>query len=292
MVRLLGEKCHSSHEGESLHEVLELIDLVQLALCQTPARELGKSSFHFYIIERWRAGHGGNRAAFALIATPRPFLLATHLERVTTTAVRKYLVELIGTFALVFIAGCCVLNGAGSLAPLAVGLGLAGVIYAGGHVSGAHYNPAVTLAVWLRGKCGTSDVLPYIVSQVLGAVLAALAVKYLHGAKEAVAGGDLSKIFLAEVLGTLALVWVILNVSTTTANEGNSFYGAAIGAATTGLSYALSGVSGAVFNPALAVGGWMLGLYHGSLLWIYPVACCLGAAIASQIFKFTKDSAD
>ena len=91
----------------------------------------------------------------------------------------KYLVELIGTFFLVLTVGCTVIEkGAGPLAPIAIGAALMVMIYAGGHISGGHYNPAVTLGVWMRGKCDTKGVGPYMAFQIVGAVLAAAVVKF------------------------------------------------------------------------------------------------------------------
>ena len=92
----------------------------------------------------------------------------------------KYLMEFIGTFFLVFTVGMTVIGGgAGALAPLAIGASLMIMVYAGGHISGGHYNPAVTLGVWLRGKCDAKDVVPYWVAQIAGAFAAGACVKYL-----------------------------------------------------------------------------------------------------------------
>jgi aquaporin Z len=89
---------------------------------------------------------------------------------------KKYFAELIGTFFLVLTIGCTVIgHGAGALAPLAIGSALMVMVFAGGHISGGHFNPAVTLGVWLRGKCETKDVVPYMIFQIVGAVLAASA---------------------------------------------------------------------------------------------------------------------
>src|SRR5436190_5548782 len=107
---------------------------------------------------------------------------------------RKLVVEAIGTFFLVLTVGQTVGNpanqSAAALAPLAIGSVLMVMVYAGGHISGGHYNPAVTLAVWLRGKCATADVPGYIASQVVAAVAAAVIVLYLKGNVE-VTPGDL-----------------------------------------------------------------------------------------------------
>ena len=144
---------------------------------------------------------------------------------------KKYITELIGTFFLVLTIGCCVImGGAGVVPPLAIGSALMVMIYAGGHISGGHYNPAVTLGVWIRGKCDTKDVIPYWLFQIAGAVLAALAVKYLKGGAVTVPMNlNVGPALLAEFLFTFALVYVVLNSATAKANSGNSFYGLAIG---------------------------------------------------------------
>src|SRR4051812_7919554 len=119
---------------------------------------------------------------------------------------RKYIVEAIGTFFLVFTIGMTVIDpaGAGNLAPLAIGSALMVMIYAGGHISGGHYNPAVTLGVWLRGRCPTSDVPFYMAAQVIGAVLAAGVVIYMKGKQGAGSDPDVAKAILAEFLFTFA----------------------------------------------------------------------------------------
>ena len=143
----------------------------------------------------------------------------------------KYLVELIGTFFLVFTIGNVVIDpgGAGSMAPLAIGSVLMVMIYAGGHISGAHYNPAVTIAVFLRGKCDAKDIVPYIVAQIFAAAAAAGAVMYLKGPDVVVQPMELAvpQAIAAEILFTFALAFVILNVATAKGTEGNSFYGPA-----------------------------------------------------------------
>ena len=143
---------------------------------------------------------------------------------------KKYIVEFIGTFFLVFTIGCTVVgNGAGMMAPLAIGAALMVMVFAGGHISGAHYNPAVTLGVWLRGRCDAADVLPYVLSQIIGATLAAMAVRYLKGNEISAMTVAIGPALLAEFLFTFALVFVILNVATAKGTSNNSFYGLAIG---------------------------------------------------------------
>jgi aquaporin Z len=200
---------------------------------------------------------------------------------------KKYIVELLGTFFLVLTVGNTVI-GKSDVAPLAIGLSLAVMIFAGGHISGGHFNPAVTLGVWLRGKCDTKDVVPYIASQIIGAVLAAFAVKFLQGTGGTAGDVKVGQAFVAELLGTFALVWVVLNVATTKANANNSFYGLAIGMTVTAMAFALGPISGAAFNPAVAIGAMAMGMIKSGNLWLYLVACPLGGLIAAQLFKSIK----
>ncbi len=204
----------------------------------------------------------------------------------------KYIMELVGTFFLVFTIGCTVVGkGAGALAPLAIGSALMIMVFAGGHISGAHYNPAVTLGVWLRGKCETKDVAGYIISQITGAALAALAVKYLK-AGAAVAPMSLAALpaLLAEFLFTFALVFVVLNVATAKGTSGNSFYGLAIGFTVMTGAFAVGNISGGVFNPAVAVGVSMMGLSAWTNIWIYLVADFAAGAAAALAFRVVNPS--
>jgi len=198
----------------------------------------------------------------------------------------KYITELLGTFFLVFTIGCTVLgNGAGALAPLAIGSALVVMVFAGGHISGAHYNPAVTLGVWLRGKCETKDVPAYMVSQIVGAMLAASAVKYLKaGAAITPIGVATIPALVAEFLFTFALVFVVLNVATAKGTSGNSFYGLAIGFTVMTGAFAVGNISGGVFNPAVAVGISMMGLSAWTNIWIYLVANFAAAGAAALAF--------
>lgn len=202
----------------------------------------------------------------------------------------KYIVELIGTFFLVFTVGCTVVGtGAGALAPLAIGSALMVMIFAGGHISGGHYNPAVTLGVWLRGKCDAKDVVPYWIFQIVGATLAALAVKYLKsGASVAPMTIATLPALLAEFLFTFALVFVVLNVATAKGTTNNSFYGLAIGFTVMTGAFAVGNISGGAFNPAVATGISIMGLSAWSNIWIYLVAELAAGAVAAGIFKMTN----
>jgi aquaporin Z len=94
---------------------------------------------------------------------------------------KKYIAEFIGTFFLVLTIGLAVIGaGASVIAPLAIGAALMVMIYAGGHISGAHYNPAVTLGILIRGKLNAADVLPYIIAQLAGAAVATVVVKFFR----------------------------------------------------------------------------------------------------------------
>ena len=199
---------------------------------------------------------------------------------------KKYIVELIGTFFLVFTVGCTVVGSGTALAPLAIGAALMVMVFAGGHISGGHYNPAVTIGVWMRGRCDTADVGPYIISQVLGATLAAIAVRYLKsGASVSAMNLDLGPALVAEFLFTFALVFVVLNTATAKGTSGNSFYGLAIGMTVMTGAFAVGNISGGVFNPAVAVGISIMGLSSWVNIWLYFVAEFAAGAAAAAVFS-------
>jgi aquaporin Z len=202
---------------------------------------------------------------------------------------KKYLVEFIGTFFLVATIGNVVLapNDAGAMAPLAIGAVLMAMVFAGGHVSGAHYNPAVTVGVFLRGKCSASDVPGYIVAQCAAAVAAAGFVTFLKGASP-IAPMEINVVraLVAEFVYTFALVSVVLNVATSKGTSGNSFYGLAIGFTVLAGAYSVGAVSGGAFNPAVAIGATLLGLFAPANIWVYLVANFAAAAAAAAVFKF------
>jgi aquaporin Z len=196
----------------------------------------------------------------------------------------KYVAEFIGTFFLVLTIGCTVIgHGAGPLAPLAIGSALMVMIFA--HISGGHFNPAVTLGVWLRGKCEGKDVAPYMIFQIMGAVLAALAVKFLKGGDAVTAlQPAIVPALISECLFTFALVYVVLNVATAKGTSGNSFYGLAIGFTVLVGAFSVGNISGGAFNPAVAVGLSIMGLSSWPNIWIYLVADLVGAGVAAGAF--------
>lgn len=199
----------------------------------------------------------------------------------------KYLVELIGAFFLVFVVGMTVIDpGAGALAALAIGSALMVMVYAGGHISGGHYNPAVTLGVWLRGKIQPAEALIYMVVQVVGAVVASLVVLYLKaGAAPPTIQHQVVPSLLAEFIGTFALVYVVLNVATAKATSGNPYFGLAIGFTLVVSAFAIGPVSGSAINPAVAVGLSSMGISPWASIWIYLVADFLGGAAAAGVFR-------
>ena len=203
---------------------------------------------------------------------------------------KKYLVEFIGAFFLVMTVGMTVIDpGAGPLAPLAIGSALMIMVYAGGHISGGHYNPAVTLAVWLRGRCPTSDVPAYIGAQLLAGVVAAFTVLYFKGDPTVVpADIKVGPALLAEIIGTFALAYVVLNTATAKGTTGNSNYGLAIGFTVMTMAFALGGISGGAFNPAVATGITVMHIEKVANFWLYLVGNFTGGALAAVVFRLVN----
>jgi aquaporin Z len=198
----------------------------------------------------------------------------------------KYVTEFVGTFFLVLTIGCTgIAPGPGAIPPLAIGAILMVMIYAGGHVSGAHYNPAVTVGVFLRGRCPAADLVPYWISQVAGALIAAGVVLFVKATPAIPFDAPVAAGFAAEFLFTFALVYVVLNVATARATNGNSYFGLAIGFTVLAGAFAVGHVSGGAFNPAVAVGAMAMGMFPWSKVWLYLVAELLGAALAAGIFR-------
>ena len=197
------------------------------------------------------------------------------------------IVEFIGTFVLVLTVGMTVISpGAGALAPLAIGASLMVVVYAGGHISGGHYNPAVSLAVALRGRLAYATMVAYWIAQVLGAVVAIGAVILLKEGQGASAGSpDVLRALVAEFIFTFVLCYVVLNVAVDDDTAGNSFYGLAIGFTVGVGAYAVGGISGGVFNPAVAVGVVGMGVVPLGSFWIYLVATLVAGAAAAGVFR-------
>jgi aquaporin Z len=200
---------------------------------------------------------------------------------------QKVAVEFIGTFFLVFTVGMATAM-AGRLAPLAIGGVLMVMVYAGGHVSGGHYNPAVSTAVLLRGKLTPRDYVAYVSTQAVAALAAAGVVGILgyaphHPAPVAGAG----RMLVAELLFTFALAYVVLHTATSEETEGNSYYGLAIGFTVAVGALAVGAVSGGAFNPAVALGATAMGLFSWTHIWVYLLAGFAGGAAAAAAFRLT-----
>jgi aquaporin Z len=206
----------------------------------------------------------------------------------------KYIAEFIGTFFLVLTIGCTGIGaGAGVIAPLAIGAALMVMIFAGGHISGGHYNPAVTLGVLMRGRLKAADAIPYMIAQVAGAAVAALVVIDLlrGGATVTPIAPKLVPALVAEFLFTFALVYVVLNAATADGTSGNSFYGLAIGMTVMTGAFAVGDISGGAFNPAVAVGISVMGISAWANIWMYLVANFVGGAVAALVFNMINPPA-
>ena len=202
----------------------------------------------------------------------------------------KYVTEFIGTFFLVFTITLCVIAQQ-PMAPLAIGGTLAVMVFMGGHISGGHYNPAVTLAAFLRGALPRSEVLPYMMFQTLGAIIASLLGNYISEGSVPIAPNPnlpLISSALIEFLFTFALALTVLNVATAKGTQNNSFYGLAIGFMVMCGAFAGGGISGAAFNPAVGIGlsiGALLDGTGGEWMPLYIVAPLVGGALAAYVFK-------
>src|SRR5213596_1856890 len=200
----------------------------------------------------------------------------------------KYIAEFIGTFFLVLTIGCTGIGASsGVIAPLAIGAALMVMVFAGGHISGAHYNPAVTIAVLIRGKVKAADAVPYMIAQIAGAALAALVVSKCFRAGVAVTplAPHVGAALLAEFLFTFALVYVVLNSATAEGTSGNSFYGLAIGMTVMTGAFAVGDISGGAFNPAVALGICILGISDWGNIWIYLLANFAAGVTAAVVFQ-------
>ncbi len=207
-----------------------------------------------------------------------------------TSNLKKYTVELIGTFFLVLTIACTGLLGAeGVIAPLAIASALMIMVYAGGHISGGHYNPAVSLAAVIRGALSPCQFIPYAVSQIIGAVLAVIVFNLMASDSimiTAPAEFDIKGLLIAEFLFTFALCYVVLQTATTKNNANNSYYGLAIGFTVLTGAFAVGGVLCAgAFNPAVAIGVSMLGIITVKYSLLTIIANLLGGACAALVFK-------
>jgi aquaporin Z len=202
-------------------------------------------------------------------------------------AARKYTTEFIGAFFLTFAVAMAALTGS-VFVPLAAGATLMVMIYAGGHISGGHYNPAVTMAALVRRRIGISDAVAYWIVQAAGAIAAgALARAVVNPATVktlTLAGHTEAAAAVVEVLITFALCYVVLNVATSKDQKNNGFFGLAIGFTVAAGAFAVGGISGGVFNPAVALGGATAGLFAWSTIWVYVLVELAAGIVAGLAF--------
>src|SRR6266853_897095 len=194
---------------------------------------------------------------------------------------RKYIAEFIGTFFLVLTVGCTVIPAAAGVIPaLAIGAVLMVMIFAGGHISGGHFNPAVTFAVFVRGKLEFKDVVPYWLAQIAAGIAAALVAMFLVGKSGTpMEITNVPAAFVAEFLFTFALAYVVLNSATAKGTAGNSFYGLAIGMTVMAGAFAVGSISGGAFNPAVAAGVAVMKLVSISQIWVHIVGDLAGGLV-------------
>ena len=201
----------------------------------------------------------------------------------------KYIIEFLGTFFLVLIIGL-------SQNPVAIGLGLAVLVYMGAHISGAHYNPVVSLAMLINNQIELKEFSFYLASQLLGSVVATYFIMLLGNDFNVVSNtNDISSFFVAEILFTFLLVFVILNVALNKNLKGNQFYGLAIGLTVTAGAFAVGNISGGVFNPAVSFGPSLFSLIDPQVVGTnvsssdffiyYLISGIIGSVIASYLYK-------
>jgi aquaporin Z len=210
---------------------------------------------------------------------------------------QKYLTEFIGTFFLTLTA-CLTVSGERPIPALAIGSSLMIMVYMGGHISGGHYNPAVSLAVLLRKKFPSSDFVPYVISQLLGATAAAWIAYLVVGKTINVAPGagvSITSALLVEALFTFALALTVLNVACSEKTKGNSFYGLAIGFTVVVGAFAGGWISGGAFNPAVGTGPNVINALFGGgtwgNIWIYYAGPLAGGALAAVVFGIQEGAA-
>jgi len=215
---------------------------------------------------------------------------------------RKYLTEFIGTFFLVLTIVLTV-NQEVAMAPIAIGCALMIMVYMGGHVSGGHYNPAVSLAAAIRGALPGVHLIPYWIFQIAGAFVAAWVGHIItggnaDGAALVVAPGD-GNVFgigswLVEILFTFALALVVLQTATSKWTEGNSFYGLAIGFTVVVAAFAGGGISGGAFNSAVGLGPNLFAQFMGGAdgainnLPLHVIAPLIGGILAAIVFRIQE----
>jgi aquaporin Z len=204
---------------------------------------------------------------------------------------KNYLVEFIGTFFLVFTIGATAVFGdSGVIAPLAIGFALMVMVYAGGYISGGHYNPAVSLAAVIRGALPAKEWCPYAIAQILGGVAAAFLIKGIGGPMPPAGELSILNIIVAECLFTFALCYVVLLTATSKKTEGNSYYGLAIGSTVMVGAFAVGGICLGAFNPAVAISLIAMGsLCCAKYAILTLIVNLIAGALAGATYKFLNE---
>ncbi|MFK7921774.1 MAG: MIP/aquaporin family protein [Bacteroidia bacterium] len=203
---------------------------------------------------------------------------------------KQYLTEFIGTFFWVLVLGLSVSAEYPHLTALALGATIMGLVYMGQPISGAHYNPAITLAVVVRGGFAWKEAGFYVLAQLLGAFGAVALVQILVQDESFVyllgLAGSASNIqaLLVEIFLTFLLALVYLNVCTGKEAIGNSYFGLAVGGTLAGIFYVGHHISGGAFNPALGIAPNVLAT-NWAPIWIYVVGPLFGASLAGFVYR-------
>lgn len=211
----------------------------------------------------------------------------------------KAFTEFVGTFIFLFVIALAAV-GTSPLAPLAIGGALMVMVYMGGHRSGGHYNPAVSFGFFLQRKLDMKDLLAYVVAQIAGGLLAFALGWFITGKTVALGAGgpdfDTTKALIVEMVFTMALVLVVMNVAASKKTEGRGFYGLAIGFTIVVAAIAGGPISGGAFNPAVGIGAVTLNAFKGggnwSYLWVPVVGPLLGGAVGSFIWSAQESAAE
>lgn len=205
---------------------------------------------------------------------------------------KKYLVEFIGTFYLVFTVGAVLLLGGDDVInALAIGLALMIMVYAGGYISGGHYNPAVSLAAVIRKSLPANEFIPYIISQIIGATAACLLINHFSGhiANFEGCAFNLFPMMVGEFIFTFALCYVVLMTATSPV-KNNSYYGLAIGATvTTGIFAVGSVLCHGAFNPAVAIGLGLMNIACWQSVFVTIGANFIAAICAALVYKYLNN---
>ncbi len=215
------------------------------------------------------------------------------------TLQQKLIAEFIGTLFLTYtVCLTAVWGSSGDFPPgFAIAATLMAMIYSLGHISGAHFNPAVTIGVWIRGSCEKDEVTPYIATQSIAGVLGALLSGYTHTGEYSVdsletasllLNSEIHEVLMAEFLFTFALVYVILNVATSEATAGNQYYGAAIASVVFAGAISVGAVSMASFNPAVTISLIAVGKLSIAQSWLHFVPQLTAGVLASLAFNKTN----